>query len=165
MSILPRIAVLVFLALTLLGSPDSFADDRKALVGGRLIDGLLGDPIANSVILIDGDTISAIGTVDTLPVPDGYEVISTEGMSVLPGLWDMHVHTAWHGDIYETFFEEFIRFGVVGVRDMGGDLDVLEQARWPHGFRCPRCGARAIACCGPKPVRPSSATPATTRNR
>lgn len=75
----------------------ALAGEKKALVGGRLVDGLLGDPIANSVILIDGDKIESVGTVNTLPVPDGYDVISTEGMSVLPGLWDMHVHLMING--------------------------------------------------------------------
>ena len=76
----------------LLASPGASAAEKKALVGGRLIDGLLGSPISNSVILIDGETIEAVGTTDTLPVPPGYEQISTEGMTVMPGLWDMHVH-------------------------------------------------------------------------
>src|SRR5438093_4796255 len=72
----------------------------KALVGGTLVDGFAGPPIQNSVILIDGDKISAVGQVGSLAVPAGAEVISTEGMTVLPGLWDMHVHTmiAGHAD-------------------------------------------------------------------
>ena len=66
----------------------------KALVGGLLVDGYAGPPIQNSVILIDGDKISAVGQVGRLAVPAGAEVISTEGMTVLPGLWDMHVTRA-----------------------------------------------------------------------
>ena len=34
-----------------------------ALVGGQLIDGSGGDPLADSVVLIEGERISAIGTV------------------------------------------------------------------------------------------------------
>src|SRR5262247_1747137 len=64
----------------------------KALVGGTLIDGFAGPPIRNSVILIAGERISAVGQVGQLAVPANAEVISTEGMTVLPGLWDMHVH-------------------------------------------------------------------------
>src|SRR5258708_16428621 len=64
----------------------------KALVGGTLIDGFAGPPIQNSVVLIDGDRISAVGQVGSLAVPAGAEGISTEGMTVLPRLWDMHVH-------------------------------------------------------------------------
>ncbi|HET6566041.1 MAG TPA: hypothetical protein VFG52_11555, partial [Xanthomonadales bacterium] len=69
----------------------SAAEGKKALVGGTLIDGLGSTPVQDSVILVNGDKIERVGTVDTLAVPAGYEVISTEGMSVLPGLWDMHV--------------------------------------------------------------------------
>ena len=63
-------------------------NDVKALVGGTLIDGFGSTPIPNSVILIEGERIKAVGTVETLKVPPGAEVISTEGMSVLPGLWE-----------------------------------------------------------------------------
>ena len=56
----------------------------KAMVGGRLIDGFGGTPIRNSVILIEGERIKAVGQVGQLQVPAGAEVISTEGMSVLP---------------------------------------------------------------------------------
>jgi imidazolonepropionase-like amidohydrolase len=64
-----------------------------ALVGGRLIDGFGGHPLANSVIIIENDRITTVGTVGDLKVPADAEVISTEGMDVLPGLWDCHVHT------------------------------------------------------------------------
>jgi imidazolonepropionase-like amidohydrolase len=140
MSFLQRVALLIILTISLLGSPDCYADERKALVGGRLIDGLLGDPIANSVILVEGDTIVAVGTVDTLQVPAGYEVISTEGMSVLPGLWDMHVHLMLNGhsdyehwdkhyidrfesEIMPASAEQLLLAGVTTARDLGAPLD------------------------------------------
>src|SRR5438477_245135 len=52
-----------------------------ALVGGRLIDGFGGVPLANSVIVIDGERIVAVGTVDTLKPPADAEIISTEGIA------------------------------------------------------------------------------------
>jgi len=66
----------------------------KALVGGTLIDGFGGTPIQNSVIIIEGDKIVQVGHQGNTEVPAGAEIISTEGMSVLPGLWDMHVQQA-----------------------------------------------------------------------
>jgi imidazolonepropionase-like amidohydrolase len=68
-----------------------------ALVGGMLIDGSGGAPVRDSVVLLRGGRIERVGTVDTLPVPSGYERISTEGMTVLPGLWDLHVHLIYNG--------------------------------------------------------------------
>ena len=73
-------------AFLLLLSLTSFAQQLKALVGGTLIDGFGGTPIRNSVIIVEGERIKAIGQVGSLAIPAGAEVISTEGMSVLPGL-------------------------------------------------------------------------------
>jgi imidazolonepropionase-like amidohydrolase len=112
----------------------------KALVGGRLIDGNGGAPVANSVILIDGDRITAVGTRDSLPVPAAAETISTEGMDVLPGLWDMHVHLMidghsdyphWDKAYMDRFRSEImpagavqlLLAGVTSARDLGAPLD------------------------------------------
>src|SRR3954468_15456323 len=97
-----RAVLLALVALAAAGAaqPARPALRLKALVGGTLVDGFAGPPIQNSVVLIDGDTITAVGQVGALAVPAGADVISTEGMTVLPGLWDMHVHTmiAGHAD-------------------------------------------------------------------
>ncbi|MEZ5332424.1 MAG: amidohydrolase family protein [Thermoanaerobaculia bacterium] len=120
--------------------PVPVAGAVKALVGGTLIDGYGGPPIHDSVILIDGERISAVGTVATLAVPEGAEVISTEGLSVLPGLWDMHVHLMINGhadyahwdETYPPLFRDVIMpasahqllmAGVTSARDLGGPLE------------------------------------------
>jgi len=138
-------SVLVLIAILVAGV-NAQAAEKKALVGGRLIDGLLGPPIANSVILINGETIEAIGTVDTLPVPADYELISTEGMSVMPGLWDMHVHLMinghsdyehWDKEYLERFAseimpasaEQLLLAGVTTARDLGAPLDDSLEVR------------------------------------
>ncbi len=119
----------------------SFAQDGgiTALVGGTLIDGFGSNPIKNSVILIDGERIQAVGTIETLPVPKNAKIISTEGMSVLPGLWDMHVHTMINGHAnysywdktYPPLFEnvimpssahQLLMAGVTSARDLGAPL-------------------------------------------
>jgi imidazolonepropionase-like amidohydrolase len=127
-------------------APRQESRTTKALVGGMLIDGYAGPPIQNSVILIEGDRISAVGQVGTLAVPPGAEVISTEGMTVLPGLWDMHVHTmiAGHADYehwdkaYMSQFESVIMpasarqlllAGVTSARDLGGPLEASLNVR------------------------------------
>jgi imidazolonepropionase-like amidohydrolase len=119
---------------------------KKALVGGTLIDGYGGPPIRNSVILVDGERIQAVGQVGALPVPPGTEVISTEGMSVLPGLWDMHVHTmlSGHSDyahwdktyppqlesvIMPASAKQLLLAGVTSARDLGGPLEASIHVR------------------------------------
>ncbi|WP_102796094.1 amidohydrolase family protein [Bowmanella denitrificans] len=129
----------LFMAL-LVFSFTPVAVERKALVGGRLIDGFGHQPIANSVILIKDDRIEKVGTVDTLPVPEGYQHISTEGMDVLPGLWESHAHLMlaghanydhWHKAYPERFKDEMmpasalqlLLAGVTSARDLGAPLE------------------------------------------
>jgi len=118
----------------------------KALVGGTLIDGFGGPPLRNSVVLIEGAKIKAIGQVGQLPVPPGAEVISTEGMSVLPGLWDMHVHLMLLGhssyDHWQSKYlslaervimpaaaKQLLMAGVTSARDLGGPLEASVNVR------------------------------------
>ena len=134
--ILPAIVAVVSLAV-----PETWARQRPvgsaplALVGGTLIDGSGGTPLRDSVVLIRGDRIESIGTVASLNVPAGYDVVSTEGLTVLPGLWDLHVHLMYAGhpdgrywfDTYTAQFERVIMpasaeqmliAGVTTVRDL-----------------------------------------------
>ena len=77
-----------------------------ALVGGRLIDGYGGSPLENSVILVSGDSITAIGRVGQLPVPPEARIIDTNGMTVLPGLWESHGHLFHIGEADPNRFQK-----------------------------------------------------------
>lgn len=116
------------------------AQDRQALVGGTLIDGNGGPPILDSVILVEGERIIAVGNQDSLEIPDGYETVSTEGMTVLPGLWEMHAHLMltghanyahWHPFYRDRFEDEImpasaiqlLLAGVTTARDLGAPLE------------------------------------------
>jgi imidazolonepropionase-like amidohydrolase len=139
---------LVSLSLCLSIATGLPAQDARvtALVGGTLIDGHGGPPLRNSVILIEGERIRAVGSVGTLAVPAGAELISTEGMSVLPGLWDMHVHLMINGHAdyahwdrtYPPLFESVIMpasahqlllAGVTSARDLGAPLEASINVR------------------------------------
>jgi imidazolonepropionase-like amidohydrolase len=114
--------------------------ETLALIGGTLIDGWGGKPLADSVIVIEDERIRAIGQVGTLVIPPHARRISTEGMSVLPGLWDMHVHlmldghsdyTHWdktyaarlRSEIMPASARQLLHAGVTGARDLGAPLD------------------------------------------
>ena len=143
------LAAVAVLALTGSAPADpSPAPEGKvtALVGGRLIDGHGGRPLADSVVLIEGERIKAVGRVGEVEIPAGAEVISTEGMSVLPGLWDMHVHLmiVGHSDyeywdktyppqfrstIMPAAARQLLMAGVTSARDLGAPLEDILAVR------------------------------------
>jgi len=121
------------------GPHDKVYGAKKALVGGTLLDGLGGAPLYNSVVLIDGTDIINVGTQDNLPIPDGFDIISTEAMTVMPGLWEMHAHLMltghsdyayWDKTYIDRFADEImpasavqlLLAGVTTVRDLGAPL-------------------------------------------
>jgi imidazolonepropionase-like amidohydrolase len=135
------------------------AVDTLEVRHATVIDPASGTVAPDRCVRISGDTIT--GITDCAPVPDT-PVIDARGRWVIPGLWDMHVHAVWHEDVYEAFFDEFIRFGVVGIRDMGGDLDVLQQARWhlaQPGAIGPYLVAPGPFLDGPEAINPSLSIP------
>jgi imidazolonepropionase-like amidohydrolase len=133
------IAGLGAVALALAAPSMVQAQERQALVGGTLIDGNGGTPIQNSVILVVDDRIEAVGNEDNTPIPEGYTIVSTEGMTVLPGLWEMHAHlmltghadySHWHPTYADRLEDEImpatavqlLLAGVTTARDLGAPL-------------------------------------------
>jgi imidazolonepropionase-like amidohydrolase len=113
-----------------------------ALVGGQVIDGYEGPPIPDGVVLIAGERILAVGSRAEIEVPAGVPTIDTAGMSVLPGLMDMHVHlmilghadyehwdTTYLGrfrdEIMPIAARQLLESGVTTVRDLGAPLDEI----------------------------------------
>ena len=123
-----------------------FSQNKKALVGGTLIDGFGGEPLKNSVIIIEGEKIVKIGRVGSIDIPKDAEIISTEGMSVLPGLWDMHVHLMLNGHSDYTHWDktyphifgsvimpssakQLLMAGITSARDLGAPLKESIEVR------------------------------------
>jgi imidazolonepropionase-like amidohydrolase len=132
--------------LLLLSFAATASAQLKALVGGTLIDGYGGPPLQNSVVLIDGQRITAVGVQGGLEIPAGADVIDTNGMTVLPGLWDMQTHLMrlGHGDLahwdatYTALAErvvmpaaarQLLMAGVTSARDVGAPLDAAVAVR------------------------------------
>ena len=66
----------------------------RALVGATLIDGTGGPVLEDSVVLLDGDVINAVGPRGAVAIPSDAEVIDLSGLTLLPGLIDTHDHLA-----------------------------------------------------------------------
>jgi imidazolonepropionase-like amidohydrolase len=96
----------------------------RAVTVVNVMDGSL---IPERTVLIAGNRIVAVGTTDEVRIPRDAELVEAAGRYLIPGLWDMHVHSVgpvtadtanpaippqdWHLPL-------FLAYGVTGVRNM-----------------------------------------------
>jgi amidohydrolase family protein len=102
----------------------------------NLFDSVRGAIVPGTTIVIQGDRIAAVGP-DAI-APPGATVIDATGKTVMPGLWDMHVHLQPGDGLLD------IAAGVTTVRDMANDIDFLmsQKKRFDEGSQI---GPRIIA--------------------
>jgi imidazolonepropionase-like amidohydrolase len=116
-----------------------------AVVGGFLINGFGGPPVHDSVVLIEGDRITAVGEEGRLAIPPGARLVDADGYTVMPGLIDAHVHLdilghgdypTWHdmvranyAEVMERSAAQLLAHGVTTARDAGGELRASVQTR------------------------------------
>jgi imidazolonepropionase-like amidohydrolase len=60
--------------------------------GKLLIDGTGRKPVADPIIAIEGDTISAVGVAGQVQIDRDDSVVDLSGMTLLPGMVDAHIH-------------------------------------------------------------------------
>ena len=113
---------------------------QKAIIGAVLIDGSGGPPLSNSVVIVAGSRIRAVGNRANMPIPAGVEKINGQGMFLVPGLIDLHVHLGTRaGASYqaadytreriEQNLNTYLYFGVTSVRSMGTDRQAAFDVR------------------------------------
>lgn len=126
-----------------------------------------GSAQPDMTVVTDEGHIVAVGSSAGLKPPAGARIVPAPGKYLIPGLWDMHVHTVfgdWLPRNERVTLPLFVANGVTGVRDMGGDLAVLKE--WRAAIVAGRLlGPRMIIAGpmldGPVPRFPSSAPVAT----
>ncbi len=80
----------------------------RAFIGGTVIDGNGGKPIADGVVIIDGGKILAVGPSAKTSIPADAERIDVSGRYVLPGLMDANVHLVpWPSWSYIEFLARY----------------------------------------------------------
>jgi imidazolonepropionase-like amidohydrolase len=123
-----------------------------------------GAPLQSDMtVVVKGQHIAEVAKSGQVRVPSHATVVDARGKYLIPGLWDMHVHTVfgdWLPRNEKITLPLFVANGVTGVRDMGGDLEVLKQWRSEIAAGAllgPRMIIAGPMLDGPVPRFPSSA--------
>lgn len=86
----------------------------------RLFDAVRKQAVEGQTVIVRGERIEAVGPAATTAIPAGAEIIEGQGKTLIPGLFDMHVHAAFNSD-----GSLFIASGVTSVRDLANDMEDL----------------------------------------
>lgn len=78
--------------------------------------------IPSSTVVVQGEKISAIGT--NIRPPEGSEIIDGEGLTLLPGFFDAHVHVWSPQNLHQSLI-----FGVTTVVDMFMDVKTMTDIK------------------------------------
>jgi hypothetical protein len=123
-----------------------------------VIDTETGKETQDQTVIISGDRISDLQDSKSAKPPANAKVVEGRGKFLIPGLWDMHVHSVF-AERLDSMFPMFVANGVLGIRDMGSsmplaDIDHLRQ-QTANGSRLgPRIVAAGPILDGrPKPIR------------
>jgi imidazolonepropionase-like amidohydrolase len=87
-----------------------------AFTGVRLFDADAPRFLTDQTVVVDKGVIAAVGARSSVTVPAGAQVIDGSGKTLIPGMWDCHMHV---GDDYTGLQE--LSMGVTSVRDPGND--------------------------------------------
>ena len=131
-----------------------------AVVHVRLIDGRGGPPVENATVVVRGGRIASVLARGSAPA--GARIVEGRGMSLLPGLADMHTHLSggWDGESSDFFgfrltMGALLYNGVTTVLDPGDVTSYVRQLRdeiRAGRLAGPRIYYTGLILDGPKPV-------------
>jgi imidazolonepropionase-like amidohydrolase len=92
-----------------------------------VVDATDSAPRIDRTVVVRGNRIAVVGPSVSTPIPTGARVVDGRGKFLVPGFWDMHVHTDIPGG--PALLALYVVNGVTGVRDMAGNWATLTQWR------------------------------------
>ena len=104
----------------LLGACAQPPEADVAIRGVSIVDVTDGSIIPDQTVLIGNGRIVAVGAADAVIAPEQADVVEGAGRYLVPGLWDVHVHSAVNA---EWHFPLFLAHGVTSVRNMHTSVD------------------------------------------
>ena len=90
---------------------------KVAIEHAKLFDSERAEIQSNMTVVVDGNRIAEVGPDGKVEIPTDAHRIDASGQTLLPGLWDMHVHI---GDLDGLLH---IAAGVTSVRDLANETE------------------------------------------
>jgi len=93
----------------------------KAITGGTLLDGNGGAPVVNSVVVVNGNDIQAVGPNGDVPVPADAVKVNVAGKFIVPGLIDVRAVIPSDANAAAPLLRALVSAGIttVGVPEGG----------------------------------------------
>lgn len=91
--LLPAVAIAIAVSVSRLPQSQPESGASLALTGAEVIDTTGGPSQPNMTVIVSGDRIVRIGRDGRTRIPTGALVVDAAGTFLIPGLWDMHVHS------------------------------------------------------------------------
>ena len=97
-----------------------------AITNVTVIDVESGMRLADHTVVMTGNRITAVGPSARTNAPAGARIVDGRGKFLVPGFWDVHVHSLEHLGVDYSYgmepFKLYIANGITGVRDMGSSV-------------------------------------------
>ena len=97
------------------------AENAVAITGTRVFDAETGVTHPGWTVLFEAGRILAVGPDSEVAVPLSAQRIAAAGKTLLPGLWDMHVHLDADDGLLH------LAAGVTSVRDLANERSILDD--------------------------------------
>jgi imidazolonepropionase-like amidohydrolase len=133
-----KVLALVLVSLAACKNSEQAGQSFTAFTGATIIDGSGRDPIEHAVLLIRNGRVAAVGSKDSVDIPDGATVVDVSGKTIIPGFINAHGHV---GDVKgiegghysrENIIDNlsiYARYGITTVISLGGDGKEAEPIR------------------------------------
>jgi imidazolonepropionase-like amidohydrolase len=120
-----RILFLLLLSTLLFGQVKPTSKFKPLVITHATVIDATGAPAKPdmSIVIVDGRIVT-LGKTGKVRVPASAEIIDATGRFLIPGLWDMHIHSGGYEN-GKKYFPRLIANGITGVRDMGSPLDEI----------------------------------------
>jgi imidazolonepropionase-like amidohydrolase len=133
------VVLLAYLCSILLGQSRSTSERQLALVGGTVYVGPTEEPIRDGVILIRDGKIAAVGSSESIKIPQGIQALVCSGLTITAGFWNSHVHFGerkWSdaanipaAELGEQLQSMLTRYGFTSVFDTGSMWENTRRIR------------------------------------